>query len=180
MLIADILIGVILIIAIWKGWKNGFVYQIVALASVFIGIFVAGKFWWFLNDFLKEKFNWNETILKYISMILTAILIILAVIFIGKLFSKLIEVTIFGVFDKILGLILSFIQAVVVLSFIVYGVNYFFPENNFFTKEKMDKSYTLPFIEPIAKEIVNYFDKEIDVDNEKDLEQSKNNIVINL
>lgn len=156
MIIIDVIIGIFLVLAIWSGWKKGFVYQIVSLISVLVGIFVASRFWHVTFDFLHTKLDWDPNILKYVSMILTAVLVILAVIFIGKLISKLIEVTIFGVFDKILGALLSLLEMIIVVSFLIYGINYFFPKNDFVSKEKIQESYTLPYIEPIAETIAEW------------------------
>lgn len=158
MLVVDIIIGVFILLAIWSGWKKGFVYQIVSFIAVLIGIYAASRFWHFTFDFIQSKLDWDTNILKYVSVILTAVLVVLAVVLIGKLLSKLIEVTVFGVFDKLLGALFSLLEVVVVLSFLVFGINYFFPKNDFFSKEKIDQSYTLPYIEPIAVKISEWID----------------------
>lgn len=173
MVIFDVIIGIFLLLAIWSGWKKGIVYQVVSLAAVFIGIFVASRFWHFTYDLMKENLSWNDSILKYVSIILTAVLVILAVVFIGKLLSKLIEVTVFGLFDKILGSLLSFLEIIVVVSFLVYGVNYFFPKNDILSKEKIQQSYVLPYIEPIAVKIADWFGGQKSVFEEED--KSKKN-----
>ncbi|MDD4848220.1 MAG: CvpA family protein [Bacteroidales bacterium] len=160
MIIFDAILGIFMLLAIWSGWKKGIVYQVISLIAVFVGIFVASRFWQFTFSLMQKKLDWDVNILKYLSMILTAVIVIAGVVLIGKLLSKLIEVTIFGVMDKVLGALFSLIKIVVVVSFLVYGVNYFFPKNDFFTDEKIKQSYTLPYIEPVAVHIADWMDLE--------------------
>lgn len=179
MVVVDIVIGVLLLLSIWSGWKKGIVYQIVSLISVFIGIYVASQFWYFLFGIIQSYLDWDKTLLKYISMILTATLVISGVFLIGKLLSKLIEITIFGVFDKVLGALLSLVEIMVVFSFLIFGVNYFFPNNNLFTKEKIEESYVLPYIEPIAVKIVDIFE-DLTLDDEMIKKEVDKNIFVGL
>lgn len=178
MVVVDIILAILLLIAIWHGWKKGIVYQIISLIAVFIGIYIAKNFWHFLFHILQSKFHWNESILKYVSMILTAILIILGVIIVGKLLSKLIEVTIFGVVDKILGALLSLVEGVVIISFLIYSINFLFPKNDVLKPRNIEKSFVLPYIEPIAGKIIHLFDTKAIEDEKEKNDDDKNILVI--
>lgn len=99
----DILLLIILIWGAYKGFKRGFIAEIFSLGSFLVATIISVKL---LDQLTKVFKNWYGdlgTITPYIVFVLIFILIVVGVTLIGKLFSHLVNMTMLGGIDKLLG-----------------------------------------------------------------------------
>ena len=104
--------------------------------------------------------QWIETshyVLKTIAVVGTSLLVSLVIFLVGKLLSKAIHITPFGVIDSLLGVIFGVGKVVLLLSFAIFALLYINPEMSFLQDEFLSRSYLLPYIKPIAPTVIYYF-----------------------
>lgn len=135
----DIIFVVLFAWSAYKGFTKGFILQLATLAGLLLGIYGALKFSDYTAGFLSPKLDVNEQTLSIISFALTFIIILLAVILIGKLIEKFNEAIELGLVNKLLGVLLSMVKMGFIISVLLVLVNkadnkYNFIPNN--TKEK--------------------------------------------
>ena len=75
----DIILGVLLAIAMFKGIKNGLFVELASLVSLLLGIYAAVKFSNFMKEFLAGFVKWNPNTIQVVAFILTFILVVIAV-----------------------------------------------------------------------------------------------------
>ncbi|MDL2254674.1 CvpA family protein, partial [Bacteroidales bacterium OttesenSCG-928-J16] len=117
MIIADIVIVLLLILAAWKGFSQGIIMQIASLAALILGILASYFFWDKMYSFLEQWVEVNPLALKVISVISMMIVVFVGIYLLGVLLSKGIKITVFGIFDRLMGLLFSVAQMALALSF---------------------------------------------------------------
>src|SRR5436853_6166450 len=112
----DIIIAALLAFSLWRGWRNGFIYELAVLCAFFTGLYAGFKFAWFAQNKISDWFNMSHQSAGEISFFVMFVLVFVATIFLGKLFNSLVNVTPFGIFNKVLGGLFAFARYTLMLS----------------------------------------------------------------
>jgi membrane protein required for colicin V production len=122
----DIIILVIIAAsAIWGIFK-GFVTQIVSIAAMLLGLWCAFRFTAQLSAQVKELLS-LELAQDIMHVIMFAIILLAVMIvshFIGKGIEKIIQLSMLGWLNRLLGFLFGAIKATILLSVVAYIVNY--------------------------------------------------------
>lgn len=104
----DIVIIVLLAIAVWTGWRQGLVTQILGLAALVLGIFLAWKYGEAIGIWLgvEAETAWIA------GFAIVFIVVLVAVVLIGRLTRGLFRIVGLGVFDNMLGALFSALKMV--------------------------------------------------------------------
>ncbi|PKQ62467.1 hypothetical protein BZG02_12115 [Labilibaculum filiforme] len=141
MSIIDILIGIPLLWAMVKGFKNGFVFEIATLIALIFGIYGAIHFSDFTAQFIRDRFSYDSEYMGYISFGITFIVIVIIVHIIGKLLNSFIEAIALGMFNRILGMLFGLLKGILIIGIVVYFVDYLDRKFEFISDEKKEDSY---------------------------------------
>lgn len=127
----DILLGILLVWGLWRGLKNGLFMEIASIVALVAGIFGAIHFSYITGDYLAQRLEWDERNLSITAFILTFILIILVVNLAGKLLTKVADIAMLGLLNRIAGAIFGLLKVAILLG----AVLIFF--------DRMDSSFNL-------------------------------------
>lgn len=118
----DIVIVVILLFGLVKGFIKGLFIEITSLVGLVLGVYGAIHFSYFLSDILKSKVSWDASMIQIVAFAGTFLIILIALVFLGKALTKIAETIALGFFNKILGAIFGFLKYALILSviFLVY------------------------------------------------------------
>jgi len=121
-MVIDIITGIILVYAIYKGWTKGFTMAIFTFASYFISILLAlqfsGMVAGYIRDYAKSDSKWYS----FLSFVLVLVAGIIAVRIVGKILEKSAQVLMLGLPNKLLGILFfSFIYLTVFSIVLVYA-----------------------------------------------------------
>jgi membrane protein required for colicin V production len=118
----DIVISVILLFGLIRGYIKGLFIEITSLVGLVLGIYGAIHFSYFLSNILKSRVDWDASMIQIIAFTGTFLIILLALIFIGKTLTKIAETASLGLFNKMLGALFGILKYALILSivFIVY------------------------------------------------------------
>lgn len=112
----DLIIVVILIIAIIRGFTDGLVREVAALAALILGIWGAIKFSSFTAGKLYEWFDMSGQYVGIIAFIITFGVIVIIIHFIGIIADKIIDAASLGFMNRLLGMVFGFFKSVLILS----------------------------------------------------------------
>lgn len=180
MSIIDILIGIPLLWAMVKGFKNGLIFEIATLVALVLGIYGAIHFSDFTAQFIRDRFDYNSEYLGYIAFGVTFILIVIIVNVIGKLLNSLIEAVALGMFNRILGLIFGLLKGVIIVGIIVHFVSYLDQKFNFISDEKKQDSYLYEPMNIVSETMFELFDSDFSDTTDKIKEKVKKELPINI
>ena len=115
----DIILLVCFIPALITGIAKGFVEQVVALASVILGTWLAFRFSAKLAEWLTPTFNLQGNLLQIISFAVIVILTILILHLAGRLLAGVLKLAMLGWLNRLLGFIFAIFKAALVLGMLI-------------------------------------------------------------
>ncbi|MDE3211978.1 MAG: CvpA family protein [Bacteroidota bacterium] len=154
-MIIDILFVVVVIIAIFKGLRKGFVIGLFSLLSFLIGIAAAIKLSAFVSHQLSGTIHKSEKWLPLISFLLVFIVVILAVGFGARLIKKIIDLAMLGWLDRLAGAVLY-----LAIYILIFSVLLFYCEKLALIRpETIAASHSYNFVQPFGPKVINSLGK---------------------
>lgn len=115
----DIVLAIILIIALFQGFKRGFILELASLAGIVAGVFGAIHFSHFAALYLSRFFDWNEQTVNLASFAVTFIIILCLVHFLAKFLTKMVDFAMLGIVNKLLGSFFGVLKTAFILSVVL-------------------------------------------------------------
>lgn len=144
----DIILGVLLAFAFYKGIRNGLFVELASLVSLLAGIYFAVKFSSFIRDILMGYVKWNPNTIQVVAFILTFIAVVVLVTILGKFLTGIADFAFLGWLNKLGGGFFRVLKTVLIIS-IVFAVFEKINYNHILAKkETLDNSL---FYNPIKK-----------------------------
>ena len=84
----DIILGLLLVVGVIRGYSRGFFLEVTSLVGLGLGIYGAIHFSYFLGDYLKDRMDWDESMIQLVALAGTFLIILLALVFLGKALTK--------------------------------------------------------------------------------------------
>lgn len=112
----DLIIGLLLVYAFYKGFKNGLILELTSLLALILGLFLAYSFSDRTAGILDRWVDWSDTLLSIVAFLLTFIVVVILINLIGKAISKLIGMIALGLVNKLAGGIFGLIKVLLLIS----------------------------------------------------------------
>ena len=143
-MIIDIIFVILLTIALWKGYSQGFIVAIFSFIAIFIGLAAAVKFSVVVSSLLHSNTNIGTRWLPFISFLAVIIIVIILVRWIAGLIQAGIEFAMLGWLNRLGGIVLY-----VALYIMVYSIILFYAtQMGIIKKETILTSVVYNIIEP--------------------------------
>ncbi len=147
----DIILGVLLIYAMYNGLKNGFFVEFASLISLVVGIFIAIKFSYLLRSIIESHVSWSPKVIEITAFGLTFLIVLIAINTLAKVFTGIADFAYLGWLNKLGGAAFSVLKTVLMLS-IVFNLFQKININNFIVKqETLDNSMFYNPIQELSK-----------------------------
>ncbi|MCB0456762.1 MAG: CvpA family protein [Flavobacteriaceae bacterium] len=146
----DIVLGVILLLAFYSGFKKGLFVTLASLVGLIAGVYGAVYFSDYAGAYIAQWFDWSEEITKWASFAVTFLLIVLVLHLIGKFLTKIADFAALGLLNKLLGGVFSSLQYAFILSVVFLFFNSSNLTGYIISEEKKETSFLYSKIEPIA------------------------------
>jgi membrane protein required for colicin V production len=111
----DIVIGLLLVLAAWQGWRQGVIVQVLGLAAVGLGVVLAWRF----GEEIGGMFGLEGVAARIAGFAVVLVVVIVAIIIPGWLARGLFRIVGLGVFDNILGVVFSALKMFAVVGLVV-------------------------------------------------------------
>jgi len=155
--VVDIVIVCCFLPVLYFGIKNGLVKQLVALAVLYFGITLSLRFSAPVGNWVVEHVRISHFWGKAISFILIFFAVALVLSLFGRVIEKIIQISLLGWLNKLLGIVMTFCLFALLLSVIVYLVD---SANNiveFIPKEKLAESRFYPALLHLSQQVFPRF-----------------------
>ena len=144
----DIVLGVILVIGLFKGIKNGLFVELASLISLILGIYVAIKFSSFAKEILEGFVHWNPKTIQIFAFLITFLVVVIVISIMAKFFTSVADFAQLGVINKLGGGFFRLLKTILILSIFLNLFEKINFNNTFAKKETLDNSL---FYRPIQK-----------------------------
>lgn len=136
----DIVLGILLVWGLYKGFVNGLFVELASLVALIAGIFGAIHFSYIAGDYLSLNMDWNERYIKIASFLITFIAIVLIVHFAGKLLTKIADFAMLGILNKIAGGIFGALKVAIIVGALLVFFERATASLNFINEETQNDS----------------------------------------
>ncbi len=150
----DIVVGLILAFALFKGFKNGLIIELASLIALVLGLLGAIKFSDITAQFLSQYIQ--SDYIGLMAFIATFILIVIGVHLVAKVVDKLVSAIALGPVNRILGALFSLLKYAFILSVLVAVINGFDRDSKLLSKDMKAKSFLYQPISSIAPLVFPY------------------------
>lgn len=139
--IIDIILIVILIFAAVRGFITGLFSSVASLVAIVAGVFCAIHYSHYIEaEFQDSVLEWSSNTYKIASFAITFLVVILTIIFLGKLLTKLADISSLGLLNKLLGGIFGALKWSLLLSVIFLLFDKFNKTIPFVHQETLEES----------------------------------------
>lgn len=158
--VIDLIVCLVLVVAVWSGWRQGFIVQVCSLTALVAGIWLASRFGPMVGGWL----HLDEEVAAVGGFITVFVLTILVVAITGRLVRKLFHFAGFGLADIVLGIVVSVAKFLLVLSVLFSAFDALNVDYSLVERRTLDesKSYrpvmrlsasVLPFLEWVGEQV---------------------------
>lgn len=152
-MLIDTTLTILLILAVFKGYRNGFVVAIFSFFAMIIGLAAAMKLSAWVAGWLKESTSVSAAWLPFLSFALVMIGVVLLVRLGAKLIQSALELVLLGWVNKLCGIVLY-----AALYITVFSVFLFYAEKIHLIKsESLTASRSYVLIQPWGPKAIELF-----------------------
>jgi membrane protein required for colicin V production len=113
-MLTDILLLILLVLAVYKGWTKGFIMAIFVFISYFVALALAFHFSGTVEGYIRSNSSSDSKWYSFLAFILVMIAGIIAVRLVGKLIEKSAELMLLGLVNRMLGIL---VMATIYITF---------------------------------------------------------------
>ena len=147
----DIILGALLLYALYNGIKNGLFVAFASLISLIVGIYAAIKFSYLVKNVLTDAAASSSKYIEVISFTLTFLIVVVGIRLLAKFFTSIADFAYLGWLNKLGGAVFNVLKTILMLS-IIFNIFQKMNVNNFIVKqETLDKSLFYNPIQEISK-----------------------------
>ena len=115
----DIVLSVFLAFGLFKGFRNGFFIELASLVSFVLGIYLSFKFSYLVQNYLQHHGFWSGRTLWIVSFIITFVLFLIAISFLAKALTRLVQFAFLGGFNSLFGALLGALRMCIFLAVLI-------------------------------------------------------------
>jgi membrane protein required for colicin V production len=147
----DIIVLMLLVLALFKGWSNGLIVGVFSFLAFIIGLTIAMKTSDLAAVYIGEHFNVSEQWLPIVAFAVVFLIVVLLVRLGAKAIESVVEVAQLGWMNKIGGILLYILIYLFILSLLLSYAG----QMHLLKEETLAASQSYRFIHPIAPAIMN-------------------------
>ncbi len=115
----DIIMGALLVYAMYNGLKKGLFVELASFVALFIGIFVAIKFSYIVRAMIENQVSWSPKYIEITAFGLTFLIVVAGIHLLAKTFTKIADFASIGWLNKLGGAGFSVLKTVLALSIVL-------------------------------------------------------------
>lgn len=154
----DLAIAFLLVFALVRGAYKGLIIEVSSLIAIGLGVYGAVQFT-YVEDYLIEEIKWNTPYTPITAKVITFVVVVVVVMFIGKMITKALKMASLGILNRILGAIFGVLKMAFILSFVCYYFLDFNKKINLLSEEQLQESVLLVMIGNLQEEAKPYVEK---------------------
>lgn len=158
----DIVLLIIILWFVYKGFKNGFVVELTTFLALILAIWGALKYGKLTGELLQEHLGLQGDYLPFLSFVVTFLVILVLVSIVGKLITRALHIAQLGILNRILGLFFALLKIGIILSLVVNGLDRINRSRAFISQETINNSYLYQPLNGFAEKIYKFSNEHFD------------------
>ena len=154
-MIFDIIVAVILILAIIKGWQRGLIVALFSVIALIVGLAAAIKLSVVVAGYIGNAVKVSDKWLPVISFAVVFLIVVLLVRLGAKFIQKTVELAMLGWLNRLGGILLYAGLYILIFSILVFYAD----QLDFIKPETKSQSVTYAYIEPLGPKLMDWIGK---------------------
>lgn len=150
----DLIVWIVLVLAVWNGWRQGMILQLLSLAGLAAGIWLGVRYGAWAGGMLGLEAPYASPG-GFGAILLVTLLAVAAV---ARLLRGACRLAGLGVLDVVLGIVFSLAKTVLVLSLLAALLGFFNTDYRLVSREKLASSHWYGPLTGIAERILPYLE----------------------
>lgn len=150
-MIIDIIFGILLLLAVVKGWRRGLIVAVFSVIAIIVGIAAAMKLSTAVAGWLKDSTNVSVQWLPFLSFAIVLIGVILLIRLGANLIEASLEVTLLGWVNRLGGILLYIIVYTLAFSVVLFYAT----QLKLLNEGTIAQSVTYSKIQPLGPMVIN-------------------------
>ena len=147
----DIIVLIPLIWYAYKGFRNGFLMEIISLAALFLGLFVSYKF----SDLIALWLTGN-TLAKPVSFSLCFVITLILVRLLGRVLKKMLKPVLSEFLDKTLGVLFGALKVILAFGVLFYFIDTIDKNEILIKHEVKEASVAYKHLSPVMSHVLQW------------------------
>lgn len=152
--VIDIVLGVLILLGLVRGFLKGLFVEIASLIALVAGVYGAIHFSNYASAFLESKVEWNEKTINVVAFAITFVVILLAITLVGKALTKLADFASLGILNKLLGAVFGGLKIALILSVVLIVFDKMNKTIPFASKDDLESSMLYHPVKSLAPSIL--------------------------
>jgi len=159
----DIVLGIILLVGLYSGWKNGLFVALASLIGLVLAVYGAVYFSDYAAVYIADWFDWTETTTNLVAFAATFLVIIVVVSMLGKVLTKVADFAALGIINKLLGAVFNVLKYAFIVSVIFMFLNASEDLSGYMiSEEKKENSILYAPVATLAPLVIPHILKEVE------------------
>ncbi len=142
--------------AIITGITKGFIEQVMALASIFVGVWASFRFSLVVGGWLNGFIQADQQVINIIAFAVIVMTVVFVLMLLAKLLSKTLDLVMLGWLNRLLGVVFAILKAALVLGLLIFLLDPINDKTGLVSSEVLDKSVLYNLLHGIATEVFPY------------------------
>lgn len=119
----DIILGVLVLIGAYRGYRRGFLMEVILLVAIILGVLCGFKLLGVAMGLLNDNFQVHASILPYVAFGAVFILVVIGVSFLGRMIKSSLDQSFLGKVDQAMGALVGVFKIVFLVSIICWLIS---------------------------------------------------------
>ncbi len=159
--IIDIILGILLLYGLVKGFTKGLFIELSSLIAIVAAIYCATHFSDYVGNFLSKQVMWDEKYVKLAAFAITFVLILIGVAILGRILTKVANFAALGILNKVAGAAFGLLKFAFIASAIIMILNPFNKTLNIISQETLNSSILFEPVADFAPKVLPKIMKEV-------------------
>ena len=154
MTVIDIILAALIGFGIFKGLYRGLLVEVASLLAILMGAYGAARLSNYVGALIAKNFDWSEKTVSITAFIVTFLVIVFTISFMGKALTKLASFVSLGVLNKILGGLFGGLKVATLISVVMMVFNALGISSAIVSENSLEKSVFYNPVQSIAPAVL--------------------------
>lgn len=150
----DLIVCLVLLLAVWNGWRQGFILQVCSLAGIVAGIWLASRYGAAAGELLRL----DPEIAAPAGFVTVLLVVVLVVAILARVARKVFHFAGFGIPDVILGILVAVVKFLLILSALFSALERLNDDYSLVDKQTIEESKTYKPILRLSQSVLPLFE----------------------
>lgn len=162
----DIIIIIVIVYSIFKGYRSGLVKQLASLAGIIACILLSNKVAFIVLPYLRHWGIFPDSLVEPAAFITSFLLIFAFVLVLGHMLQTILESVKMGLLNKLGGVVICLAKWLIIVSLILNLVEKMDKDHSLIAEDISRQSKTYIYVQPLAPAITPYLKFDFDIDKD--------------